>query len=338
MNTTLFNLLLVLFLTSCFRQAEVTGVKNTPSPLSIVGMERANYNKSELTKLERVSEDSVSTTYDMHYTVNGTRQYGLISIPKSSKPLKGYPVILLIHGYVPHDRYSTVNSYRRIFNNYAKSEFIVIKPDLRGHGRSDFGENFDYSISRLLYTEDLLNLTYALKKQDNVDINNLFLMGHSNGGDTSLRLVTTKPNLYRGASLWAPVCVPLEKSNFFYTSGGRFIYGIEATNDPRAQNSISLEKKKLALSLKNVGINDQREVEYLDNLNRIKTPITIRHSKTDKIVPYTWSQELKDSFIESGNQTEFKLINYPNDDHNLSKHYNEVLKADLDWFRSLLQY
>lgn len=329
-------LLLIIFNLSCSKtsvKAETREELEIVSPLSIKGMELRDYSDSELKIVRELESNSKSNIYEITYTVNGSLQYGLMSIPKEIMPKNGYPVIIQIHGYVPYERYSTINSYRRMFNYYSESEFIVIKPDLRGHGRSEFGVNFDSNLSRLLYAEDVLSLTGALKSYDKADLNNIFLTGHSNGGDTILRLITAKPELFRAASLWAPVAVELGLSNFYFNSGGRHAYGIEATSNPKAVDNIQLEMEKLDLSLKKVNIGSRSSISFLDNLDRIRTPFVIRHSDGDKVCPYSWSLDFEKKYIESNNRTEFNLINYPDDDHNLSKHYFKALKSDLELFR-----
>lgn len=326
----------ILFIISCLNYLYSEGRDEYKSPLSIEGMEKAVYENAAINIGKELNRSKSSVIYEITYDVNNTIQYGLISIPKSIRPQNGHPVIILIHGYVPLNRYSTVNSYRRIFNHYSNSEFIVIKPDLRGHGRSDRGKNYNSKLSRLYYAEDVLQLTAGLKSLTNVDTSNIFLMGHSNGGDTSLRLMVSRPDLYKGASLWAPVSVKLEESNFYYNASGRHTFGLNALLDPKATDLMKYEADILIEGLLNIGISNRSEISYTDKLDRIKTPVVIRHSDTDKVVPYYWSTNLLDAYKKSGNLTEFELINYPNDDHNLSQNYFKVLEEDLKWFRSIL--
>lgn len=328
--------LAILLVINCLTNLFSEGRDEYKSPLSIEGMENAVYENAAIKVGKELNQNSSAITYEITYNVNNTMQYGLMSIPKSKRPENGYPVIIVIHGYVPLKRYSTENSYRRIFNYYSNSDFIVIKPDLRGHGRSAKGKNYNSKLSRLYYAEDVLQLTAGLKSLNNVDTNNIFLMGHSNGGDTSLRLMVSRPDLYKGASLWAPVSVKLEESNFYYNAAGRHTFGINALLDPKAADLMKYEADILIEGLLKIGISNRDEISYIDKLNRIKTPVVIRHADTDKVVPYYWSTDLINAYKKSGNIAKFELINYPNDDHNLSKNYFKVLEEDLKWFKSIL--
>ena len=62
--------------------------------------------------------------------------FGLLTVPTGSKPAAGWPVILLNHGYIPPDEYSTDQSYQRIVSPLAEAGYIVFKPDYRGNGSS----------------------------------------------------------------------------------------------------------------------------------------------------------------------------------------------------------
>lgn len=294
--------------------------------------------KNSIIKIESVYEENSNyKADDISFSVNGIKQYALMSTPKLPKPKDGYPVIILIHGHIPPAQYSTFNSYKYMFSRFANSEFVTIKPDLRGHGRSESGDDFDINLSKLHYTQDILGLLDALKKNQEVDSNNIFVLGHSNGGDITLRLLTARPDLIKAATLWAPVSVKIEESNFFYKGRGRNKYGLGAVTDPEAKNDIINIGKKLDISLTNAGISSREEIRYFNYLNEIRTPMIFRHPDTDESVPYAWSLAFIKKYNESGNMQPIKLINYPGDNHNIAKHQREAQMDDLKWFRSFIK-
>lgn len=264
---------------------------------------------------------------DISYDVDGVKEYALLSIPNSPKPENGYPVIVIIHGYIPPPYYSTQNSYKGVFNRYADSEFLIIKPDLIGHGRSEKGSNYNYNTIKLQYPRDITATLDHLESEELIDRENIFVMGHSNGGDTTLRLLVDNPKLFKAASLWAPVTVTVEESSFFFRENGREKYGMRALESKEAKSYVESVKEEW-------GIPDS--ARYLNFLDRIITPVTIRHADTERVVPYYWSEELLKSVRSVNPNLSIELINYPGDDHNLARNQRAVISTDLEWFRNFL--
>lgn len=286
--------------------------------------------------IKSVDDNSFYSSKDMSFDVLGNKEYVLISTPKVDKPKNGYPVIIILHGHIPIEKYSTINSYKTVFSNYAKSEFVVVKPDLRAHDRSDKALNYNSRITQVYFKEDVLALVTELKNNLEIDDRNIFIMGHSNGGSTTLRLLTTHSNLFNAALLWAPVSVNMEEHGFFYKDDGLINYGLKALEVPQAVLGIEESRIKVVDALKVEGLT-LNDVRFLDKLDRITTPILIKHADTDKEVPYYWSEELVTNFKLSGNRGFIELINYPGDNHNLSNNWPGLFKEDLQWFRDRLK-
>lgn len=282
-----------------------------------------------------VDDNTLFSSQDVSFYVGSDKEYLLISKPKVDKPDAGFPVIIMIHGHIPIEKYSTINSYKTVFNNYARSEFVVVKPDLKAHDRSDKGDNYNPRITQVYFIEDILTIVDELKKDSDIDTSNIFLMGHSNGGSTTLRLLIENSNLFKGALLWAPVSVKLEEHGFFYKDGGRIDLGLNALKLSSAKPGIAAAKVKVINALTIEGLN-LSDVRYLNKLDQITTPIIIKHADTDQEVPYYWSEELVKKFKASGNRGEIELKNYPGDNHNLSNSWPGLFKEDLEWFRDRL--
>ncbi|MBN2618185.1 MAG: prolyl oligopeptidase family serine peptidase, partial [Spirochaetales bacterium] len=269
---------------------------------------------------------------DYIFYVDGIKEYALLSTPKIAKPMNGFPIIIIIHGHVPEEIYSTENSYKGIFRTYASSEFVVVKPDLMGHGRSEKSREYNSLVNKLLFPKDIIALIESLDFDNFIDKNNIFIMGHSNGGETTLRILTSYPNLINGASLWAPVSVKLEESNFYYRGSGRRMFGLEALDNPESKKFIDEELIKLKDPIINLGFPNLDSVRYLNKLGNILSPIIIRHGDNDKSVPLSWSLKLVDEIKNQNSKIEVTLVKYPGDDHNLAKNQRSALLADLDWF------
>jgi len=293
------------------------------------------YPENQIKLLKNIDNSENFKSYDFSFEVDGATEYGLISIPKTNIPKNGYPVIIIIHGHIPYNLYSTFNNYKYIFNRYAESEFVVVKPDLMNHGRSGKSSNFDENISKLFFLNDILQLLSSLKTIENLDLNNIFLMGHSNGGDTALRVLSVYPNIIRGVSLWAPVSVKLEESTYFYRYGGKQAYYDNTFTNSNSVDTINTIKSNIEMSLLKLGTESIDDIRIEKYLSQITTPIILRHSKTDLSVPYQWSIDFIDKYNKFNNN---KVIfyNYEDDDHNLSKNQKQAQFDDLKLFRKLI--
>lgn len=297
------------------------------------GMQEFDYRGENLLWGSVIDSEKKYKSYDVSFNAGSIKQYALISLPESKQPEKGYPVIFLLHGYIPPSHYSTFKSYSGIFRRYARSEFAVIKPDFRGHGRSEAGD-FDPVLSKLYYTEDLCYLVEAVKKDSRFDSKRLFIMGHSNGGDIALRFLAGSPGDIKAASLWGPVTVKLEESNFFWRGQGKHKYGDRALELPESEALRKDFKAQAVVSLAREGISSIEEIRYYPFLKEMKTPLIIRHADSDESVPYSWSIEFKAFYEASGNPLSLKFINYPGDNHNLAASQAKAQAEDLNWFRS----
>ena len=274
---------------------------------------------------------------DYTFIADGATEHVLISTPKVVKPENGYPIIILIHGFIEPSHYSTFSSYKLIFNRFASSEFMVAKPDLRGHGRSELNQNYESSLSLVSYTRDILQLIASLKNIEYVDTENIFLMGHSNGGNQVIRVLTSKPNLIRAASLWGPTIVQQEESNLFWRGGAKRKYGDNALKLLEAKGDVLHQKELVNNALKKFGNETADSLNFLKFLQDIKTPFVIRHPDTDESVPYKWSVDFINEYNKSGNKTEYQFINYPGDNHNIASNQYTAQMADLNWFRKYIK-
>lgn len=317
-----------------FQAGIVSAQKASFYELTPAGMRQKSYKAEPFLLGEVVHSVKKYKSYDISFKADqGVKQYALISFPEVKMPSDGYPVIFLLHGYIPPARYSTSNSYRGIFRRYAESEFVVIKPDFRGHGRSESG-TFDPELSKLYYVQDLRYLIAAMSSDNRFNTKRFFIMGHSNGGDIALRFLTGAPGLIQAASLWAPVTVKLEESNFFWRGGGKRSFGDEALSLGAAGKSREEYRLQAKRALSKLGFSSLEEIRYYPYLKDITSALIIRHPDSDESVPYEWSLKFLKLYEASGNPLPLKLINYPGDNHNLAQNQAKAQMDDLKWFRT----
>ncbi|MDF1566845.1 MAG: alpha/beta fold hydrolase [Spirochaetaceae bacterium] len=287
-----------------------------PHPLSIEGLREREYSAEPLILLDAIPAADGLAAREFSYVSEGHTLYGLIEQPSGTPPADGWPVILLAHGYIPVEAYSTMDSYRLVTRYYAAGGFMVVKPDYRGHGRS---EGPSESAARTIdYSVDVLNLLSGLDKIPGADTNNVFLYGHSMGGEIGLRILTVNQSL-KGATLWAAVTEDFPENTMYFIRrrGGdaaeRLQSLIDAEFEPEDYPSLTPNS-------------------YLDS---ISVPLLVHHGTADESVPFEWSVPFRSRMDEAG--VDYQFYEYPGEDHNISRSFYSVMDTDMAFFRSLME-
>ncbi len=263
----------------------------------------------------------------------------MVAVPRTKKPSAGYPVIVANHGFHPNPEQYGITSnghdsrpgdyYRDIPDIYAQAGFLVVMPDYRGHNIS---EGHDYThgfLATNYYTLDVLALLSALPGLDDADLTNVFMWGHSLGGEVSLRSLLAT-NAIRGASLWSPVGGSLWEQAYHYTS----YYSDDDTDGqekpPSLMNELSNDIEELGFSY------DPDSSEPGAFLHLLKTPIIVHHAKGDGEVPYIWSELLATKLELQGK--DYAFYSYDSDHHLFRGEVRSLaVSRDVAFFRSLMK-
>ena len=153
------------------------------------------------------------TRYLIRYPSDGLRINGFMNVPKGVGP---FPVVVVVHGYIPPTTYKTV-AYTSMYADYiASSGYLVLHPDLRGHGTS---EGSSQPAFRVGYAIDVLNLIALAKKLPNARTDGgIGIMGHSMGGGVTGRVMVVSPDV-KAAVLYAAVSLDEARTDRFPSSG-----------------------------------------------------------------------------------------------------------------------
>lgn len=225
------------------------------------------------------------------YDSDGLRVFGFMDQPRGEGP---FPVVLVLHGYVPTDGYSVQTYTARYAASLARQGFLVIHPNYRDYPPSDVGPN----LFRVGYAVDVLNLAAIVRAQaglpgplENADGSRLALFGHSMGGGIALRAITIDPEI-RAAVLYGSMSGN-ERWNyekiFEWSDGER---GLEELAVPDA---------------------DMARIGAIDYLERINAAVAIHHGGADPTVPPEWSADLCARLEGLGRQPE--CFSYPGQPH-----------------------
>ncbi len=245
------------------------------------------------------------------YRSEGMDMYGFIDIPFGNGP---FPVIVMLHGYVQPDEYSTLDYSTRYADALAEDGYIVVHPNLRGYAPSADGENF----LGIGDTMDTLNLISLLRSQagtpgflEKADAERMGLWGHSMGGGIVQRVLIVDQNI-RAALLYASVSAD-EALNLAHFD-----------DDGRGNKKQRLPQEALKLV---------SPVYFLEEIN---TPLSIQHGEADSVVPVEWSQDLCDKL--EGLKKDVQCTFYPNQQHTFQNSGDTQLIAHtLDFFDTYLK-
>jgi len=291
------------------------------APLSISVMRARSYPGSAL-RTETVLGPGVN--YErrvVSYRSDGLRIDALLTVPSGKPPKGGWPAIVLNHGYVPPAVYRTTERYVAYVDAFARAGFVVLKPDYRGHGRSE-GTARGASYWNPDYITDVLNAVASLQQDSRVNAGRIGMWGHSMGGHITLRAMLVNPGIKSGV-IWAGVVGTydqiihdLPKWGGSNGPGTRGAF-IEAYGTPR-DNAAFYKRIDPHAFLKDLA----------------GRPLQVQHARTDTHVPFHFSQTLVDALKAAKQPVEFYA--YPRDDHDLSRNLRAALARSVAFFKKTL--
>lgn len=302
---------------SCIAVASLAamGVVAKPPPLSIDELRAGTFDP----RLEFVRDVKGGDSFHaqlVSYISAGLKVHALIATPRGDKPAGGFPVLVANHGHHPDPpRYGITaedvdwrpgDYYRAIPELFAAMGFLVVMPDYRGHSDSEGFEYTDGMLESLYYTEDVLALVAALDGIEDADLRNVFMWGHSMGGEVTLRALLAT-DVVKGASLWSSVGGEIWDQAFYYS---RYENPLAADGAEHSKDVIDKLRADIA------GLDGPfawERSEPLRNLKHLTTPIIIQHAIGDRGAAYVWSARLAKELYLRSHPYEFHT--YAGDDH-----------------------
>jgi hypothetical protein len=243
---------------------------------------------------------------------------GTLSMPVGNGP---FPAVILIHGSGPNDRDETIGPnkpFKDIAWGLASNQIAVLRYEKR---TKEYSEEIINDINFTIEEEvvdDVLAAFDFLKNYDNIDSQNIIILGHSLGAMISPYIVTLQEDISK-IILLAPPARPLIDLIYNQTIYLAELDGIIDENESVAiqETEIAIEKiKKLNFSEDEMVLSAYKAYwEYLNNYNQVNTaqnldvPILILQGKRDYQVTfeddfYIWNNTFKDN-------NNVLLISYP---------------------------
>ena len=289
-------------------------------PMTITYLRKPSYPGSPITIEQNLEPGANFNRYIASYRSEGLKIYALLMVPMGERPATGWPVILFNHGYIPPAEYSTVERYEAYMDGFAANGYLVLRPDLRGHGNSEGVANGAYGHPD--YTIDVLNAVASIKQYAEADPNRIGMWGHSMGGYLTLRAMVVSPDIKAGV-IWSGVVASYKDLLQLWTLGAQV--GIIPESVRRWGTEL----------LAQFGTPDENPMfwasisanSYVDDLSG---PIQLHHGSGDTVVPLAFSNLLLDDITAAGGGVEYYM--YPNDDHSLTASFATAMARSLAFF------
>lgn len=293
-------------------------VKETPlSEYSFPNLSTRIYQASPIELVGVIDKEPEFTAYQFAFISEGKRITGQVNLPTNYSGSQS-PSIIMIRGFVDPSIYQTGIGTQNAASVFARNGYITFAPDFAGYGGSD-PEDVNTFIARFQKPVTVLDLLESVKQLDYVDSDNIFLWGHSNGGQIALSVLEINSQPIP-TTLWAPVSKPFPYNILYYT-------------DEAEDNGKALRK-----SLAEFEADYDTDLFSIHNyLDRISAPIQIHQGGADEAVPISWSNQLVDKLNSVKDEQdkpklEITYYTYPQADHNLRPNWNTVVARDLAFF------
>jgi dipeptidyl aminopeptidase/acylaminoacyl peptidase len=287
---------------------------------------------SEITIHEQLSNGYNFKRFLVSYISEGSRIYGLLTVPFGDPPPDGFKAIIFNHGYIPPDEYQTLERYTSYVNYLARSGFVVFKIDFRGHGNSEgFASGSYFSPG---YTIDAISALKSLQTLDYVNPQGIGMWGHSMAGNLVLRAMLIEPDIQAGV-IWSGAVYSYEDFLEFGISDNT--YRPPATPENYAENEHLVRSRTI---FEFFGWPSSEEpywqaVSLTANIDYLNSPLQIHHAEDDPVVNIGYSYGLAGALQEAGKP--YELYIYEGGGHNLiSPYFDQAMLRTVAFFEDNL--
>jgi len=235
-------------------------------------------------------------------------------------------VIVFNHGYIPPDEYRTTERYVAYVDAIARSGYIVLRSDYRGHDRSEGEATGGYGTPD--YTIDVLNAVSAIKDYPDADPERIGMWGHSMGGQITLRVMVVTDDIKAGV-IWAGVVASYPDMLEHWTR--RYTDRPTPTPDPDHP-----QRRRWRQDLIEIYGTVEENPAFWASISPsiyvgdLSGPIQLHHGTADDSVPVEFSETLYAQIQQAGKPVE--LYTYKDDNHNISANFATAMARSIQFF------
>lgn len=278
-------------------------------------------------------EQTLADGYNYHqyiasYLSEGSKIYGLLTIPFGEVPAGGFKAIVFNHGFIPPDIYRTTERYVAYVNTLALSGFVVFKIDMRGHGDSEGEVNGPYFSPD--YTIDAIAALKSLQTLDTVDPQGIGMWGHSMAGNLVLRAMLIEPDIQAGV-IWGGAV-------YSYDDFTRYLITDPSVSSEMIEQSENFQRIREILDT--YGMPDTVEpfwqaVSLTEHIDYLTAPLQLHHASNDDVVNIGYAYDLIE--VLADHEKVYQLYTYEGGGHNIiSPYFEQAMQHTIQFFRDEL--
>lgn len=288
---------------------------------------RARSYKSSLQEKTLFEEKESYTSYLTSYDSDGLTINALLTVPKEAPPVGGYPAIVFVHGYIPPAVYTTTGRYTDYVDYLARNGFVVLKIDLRGHGKSEGIPSGAYYSGD--YVIDTLHAYSALQSYNLVNPDAVGLWGHSMAGNVTMRAFVANQKI-PALVIWAGAVYSYEDLTKYRLNDNSY--------RPPSQ-STERQKQREALRAAHGDFSPESDfwdmVVPLHYLEGVTGAVELHHAVNDDVVNVGYSRDLAAALEKA--HIPHTLYEYQTGGHNLSGGaFSQAMERTVTFFKSHL--
>jgi len=294
--------------------------EGAPHPLTIDYLRSQDYPGSPITVEQTLAPGSNYNRYLVSYRSEGLKIYALMTVPQGEKPASGWPAIVFNHGYIPPEVYRPTERYVAYVDGFARSGYVVFRPDYRGHADSEGEPISAYGAPD--YTIDVLNALASVRQHPDVDPQRLGMWGHSLGGFITVRAMVTAGDIKAGV-IWAGVVASYPDI-------------LERWRSRRPPATVPQRARRWRDDLvAEFGAPEENpafwaSISANSYAAELSGPVQLHHGTSDADVPLAFSELLHQEILDAGGNVEFYA--YEGDDHNLSGYFSTAMQRSITFF------
>jgi dipeptidyl aminopeptidase/acylaminoacyl peptidase len=322
----------VALVSGLFHSQEQINTTLTPemlNPLSIQSMRLREYPGSDIVIEQTLTPEKTYTRHIASYKSDGLKIYALLLIPNGNKPVGGFPVIVLNHGYITPDKYTPEGNYIAHADAFAKSGYIVFKPNYRGNGKSEGDATSTYFSPD--YTIDDLNAITSIKKYAEADPTKIGVWGHSMGGSITLRDLTINRTDIKAASIWSGVVG--NYNDIVYNWQSKVSYKPDPLDLKLRNKNLDVLTSLYGNPTDNLAFWNSVDPVYF--LKDVSAPIQIQVGLADTQVPPSFSKGIYNKLKSLGKTVEY--FEYPGNNHDINQSFTPAMDRTISFFDRYLK-